>query len=145
MKKVIKENEEKINIDRSGKIELVLSGSDERDKKRLIVEVSRSDLDIDLTLFHFNNSSENVDIEITIVVHKEARNCKVDLSMRGIITDERSSITFSPCFELENNTSIITHSTSVGYVHEKWSRYLNSRGLEQDSILELLRQGLEED
>lgn len=138
MKIVLKNKKEEIKIIKSGVYTLLFADTDVHDTD-LTILVAESDLNVKIQYLYFNDSQTKVVLNVLIKIPVGSKNSSVSLKMNGLVANEGSRIEFCPAFELNNNSSNISHSTSVGHIYDEWSSYFFSRGLSQDEMIALLK------
>lgn len=92
----------------------------------------------DMKIFGFANESSKVICDGLVKIEQEAKKSIGYQKIGGIMVDKSSSIISEPILEIKNNDVKCSHGASISRLADDVLFYLNSRGLSNEVILDLL-------
>jgi hypothetical protein len=132
---VVEECDFSINIRASELTEII--GSTE-EPFRIEFHFKQIDISSDIYVGVILDAPINFNLEILVKAEYGISGVESKLSMRSLVLDPLSSITFVPMLEIDDMDVSVDHKSSIGAPDPDYIWYLQSRGLNYDKAVSLL-------
>ena len=107
--------------------------------KRKIIFLFKSDgIHSDISIKLALDNKSDIDIEAVVVIPDVFRECASTLSLRALLLDQYSKISFTPSLEINNISASADHHSTIGVPNKGQIEYLQSRGLTEAECIGLI-------